>query len=147
MPVSRASLRRALPAWIAGTIAVVVITFGAVAYRAVRRSDLESARLRLRTVADRLARVARVAMAERLRRAAEVAEEPSIVAALRGNGDTAAALRTLSRLGPDTGLTVATLLQDPAGRTVLALSRDFETFFAERPDSGFISPIVARNDS
>jgi len=147
MTVRAASLRRSLPAWIVLTIALVVIAFGAVAYRAVRQSDLDGARIRLKTVADRLARVSRVGMIDRRRRVEETAADSAVIAALRGSQDIAGARRALSRLGPDTGAAVATVLQDPAGRTVTALDRDFKTIFAERPDSAWISPMIARNDS
>jgi signal transduction histidine kinase len=145
--LAKSSLRRRLPAWIGVLLVLTIGSYGAIAYSAVRRADVEAAWTRLRTVADRLAQVARVGTAGRIRRMREVAADPAVVASVRNPAAREAARRALSILGPDTGATVATLVQDREGRTLVALDRDTKALLAERPDTTLSSPIVPRGDS
>jgi signal transduction histidine kinase len=128
-------------------LTVAIATFGAVAYTAVRRSDLDTAWARLQNVTERLAATTRVSMADRLRRVREVAEDSATVAAFQSAEGLSAGRRVLSRLGPDTGAAITTMLQDPAGHTVAALEREVAGLFAERRDTAAVSPIVVRGDS
>ncbi len=142
MDTSKASLRRSLPAWIALIVAVAVVTFGTVAFVAVRRESERVMWVRLRSVADRFAANSGPGLRARIASIRDAASRPEVAAFLRTGGDSAKVRALLAPLGPDTGLTIAIGIRRGDGKAVLSLDRplfDRTPDVLASPDSASVS--------
>lgn len=136
------SLRRRLPVWVAVILAITVFTFGTLAYLSARREIEEAVWVRLRSAVERFAQLSNLPIQARLASMAAIARDPEVVRFLRAGGDTAAVRAALSRIGPDTGLTIGIGLRRRDGTTAFSLGRPLRHgATTATPDSLFVTPI------
>ena len=146
--MSKPSLRRSLPAWIALIVAVAVISFGSVAYMAAWRESERVMWVRLRSVADRFASVSGPGIRSRVESVRQLAARPSVAAFLRSGADSARVLDMLSALGPDTGLTLAIGVRRADGAAALSLHRPLSARPADvlrSSDSSYVSRLYLQD--
>lgn len=118
--IDRFSLRWRLPAIMALILIGAVVTLGALAYSAARRSAIDVAQERLTNAVSRVSLIASAGMANVIRQGDSVARDPAVVEALRRPGTplTPQAQLALRRLRTDTLLPLKVAVLDLQGRPV-----------------------------
>ena len=157
--IDRFSLRWRIPAIMALLLIGAVVTLGALAYSAARRSAIEVAQDRLSNAANRISILAASGAANIIRLADSVGSSPSLLAAFRHPGEplSADAQSALRKLRTDTLLPLKVAVLDAQGRPIEGVAPelaregpvdeftaiDTPTVRAFRPVDGMLEYVIA----
>ena len=157
--IDRFSLRWRVPAIMALILIGAVVTLGALAYSAARRSAIEVAQDRLQIAANQVANIGGTSVANLIRIADSIGRTPAMLEAFRHPGTplSADAQLSLKRLRADTALPLKVAVLDAQGRPIEGVTPelvregpveefapiDSPTVRALRPVDGMLEYVIA----